>query len=148
MSGFKLSWGGSWRNPANIRLARNGGWYAPSNIFVKSNGQWVKVWPTNMPLSMTLSHTEIYGYSPSTGTIYTENVTATPTGGTGSYTYTWTRISGLSTVHVSAGTSTVSFYSSFSSYGTRYATFRCTISDGVSSVYRDVYVEITSGQLG
>lgn len=148
MSGFKLFWGGSWRNPANIRLARNGGWYAPSNIFVKSNGQWVKVWPVNTPLSMTLSHTEVYGWSDVTGTIYTEGVTATPTGGTGSYTYSWTRISGQSTVQASAGTRSVSFYSNFTNQGTRYATFRCTISDGVSSVYQDVYVEISCGQLG
>lgn len=138
--------GGTHVDITNVRRRSGSSWVTPSNVYRRQGGTWVKVWPVNVALSLTLSHTEIYGYSPSPGTIYTEDVIATPSGGTGSYTYSWTRISGLTTVHVSAGTSSVTFYSTFSSPGTtRYATFRCTISDGVSSVYRDAYVEITCG---
>ena len=137
--------GGSHVDIANVRRRSGSSWVTPSNVYRRQGEAWVKVWPVNVPLSMTLSHTEIYGYSPSTGTIYTNSVIASPSGGTGSYTYSWARISGQATVFASASTSSVSFYSIFTSQGKRYATFRCTISDGVSSVYRDVYVEISCG---
>lgn len=75
----------------------------------------------------------------------TNPVTATGSGGTGSYTYAWTRISGdASTTISSSTTASVTFSRASCSDGVNYvSTWKCTVSDGTTSASGNVQVTLT-----
>lgn len=60
-------------------------------IYFKTGGSWVKVADVGNTFSVSLSATNIIATGTGT-TLTTGNVTATPSGGTGPYTYAWTVI--------------------------------------------------------
>lgn len=90
-------------------------------------------------LSITINDGSPFGsvFSPHSSaplfrTVTTNSVTVTPTGGTGPYTYAWTRVSGDSAVNVSNATNpTVSFNANVPRDGERSATWRCTVTDSL-----------------
>jgi hypothetical protein len=77
-----------------------------------------------------------YGFS-NTGTITTNTVTATPSGGTGPYTYAWTLISHDGPVNptaTSAATAATAFTQTAVGPGEIYsAVFRCTVTDSLAA---------------
>jgi hypothetical protein len=77
-----------------------------------------------------------YGFS-NTGTITTNTVTATPSGGTGPYTYAWTLISHDGPVNptaTSAATAATAFTQTGVGPGEIYsAVFRCTVTDSLAA---------------
>lgn len=78
---------------------------------------------------------------PTTTSINTNTVTITASGGTGSYTYSWSKISGDTfTLSAPSGASTYFQASGVGKGESRSAVYRCTVSDGVSSVTVDVNV--------
>lgn len=85
------------------------------------------------PLAASLSPSAVYGLAAS-GIITTGACACTATGGAGAYTYTWTRTSGstLATA-TSPNSSSTTFRANPGSSGT-VANFKCTVSDGVTSV--------------
>lgn len=73
------------------------------------------------------------------------------TGGTGSYTYSWVRLSGATNINISSTTvSNPSFSTSFATNtnASRSAVWRCTVSDGTTSAIRDVTVTLEEFQSG
>ena len=72
-------------------------------------------------------------------------VTVTAAGGTGPYTYAWTRLYGSSTVLCDAPTSAATRFScSIYSGNTRTAVYRCTVTDSLSATaYVDISVIMT-----
>lgn len=69
--------------------------------------------------------------------------TAVASGGTGSYTYSWTFVSG-DALSPSAGTTsaTCSWSSTLSKNTTKLATWRITVSDGVTSASHDILIDL------
>lgn len=101
--------------------------------------------------SMTASVTNpnpIGSCAGTTCTATTGNTTCSGVGGSGSYTYAWTYISGLGlgqSAITSPSTATTAFSSSVT--GTETGTFRCTVTDtvGGATAVVDVNIELTSG---
>ncbi len=82
--------------------------------------------------------------------ITTASTTVTATGGTAPYTYSWTRISGSSSISAnSASSATTTFTGSSLASGTTYdAVFRCTVTDNVAATKTvDVSVSITRASM-
>lgn len=87
----------------------------------------------NVPtLSVTLSPASINATNVSGDTVSTalNAVTATPIGGTGPYTYTWTRVSGYALAEATDEFSQDTGFSAEIPFpGTQYATFKCEVVD-------------------
>ena len=67
------------------------------------------------------------------GPVLTNEITVTPSGGTGAYTYSWTQISG-GTVGVSASTSATTAFTGTLALGeTIEAEYKCTVTDSTSA---------------
>lgn len=66
--------------------------------------------------------------------VISNSVTVTPTGGTGPYTYAWTRLSGSSSIYATSPTAaTTTFHATIYIGPSRTATFRCTVTDSLSA---------------
>lgn len=76
--------------------------------------------------------------------ITSQSTTITATGGTGPYTYAWSRVSGDSAILVTNATSaTTDFYANIC-FGTRDAVWRCTVTDSLSATTTvDVTISLT-----
>lgn len=96
---------------------------------------------TALPLSVSANDVVVQTAAGAPQASGTSNAVAT--GGTGNYTYTWTRISG-ETIHVGALTGSSLTFRITSGY--KEANYRVTVSDGVSTVSRDILVQLTIGQ--
>lgn len=75
----------------------------------------------------------------------------TGSGGTGSYTYSWVRLSGATNININnASVSNPSFSTTFSTNtnASRNAVWRCTVSDGTTSATRDYSVTLEEFQSG
>lgn len=92
-------------------------------------------------LSASLSTGNIYGYAPS-GMITTLQVVCGAVGGTGAYTYSWTRVSGSGLIFADSPSSAATTFS-YNAPGNQIAVFKCTVSDGVTSVDAVPHVEVT-----
>lgn len=73
------------------------------------------------------------------------NVTVTPTGGTGPYTYSWSHVSGDSAVQVlSPSAATTAFTATCGKNQTKAAVKRCTVTDSLlATAFVDVSVSLT-----
>lgn len=129
---LKIRKSGSWANPATVKYRSGGSWVTPSAVRRRQGGAWVTVWPVTTPLAVSLDTTEAYGTA-LPGTNHSDPVTATASGGTGNYTYSWKKVAGGSGISIESPTSRTT---TFSHVGTAVTTvvFKCTVSDGVSTV--------------
>lgn len=78
-------------------------------------------------------------------TVFSNSVTVTPSGGTGPYTYAWSRFSGHSSIFAGSPTAaTTEFSATFYKGQTRTAVFRCNVTDSLSATtFVDVPVTLT-----
>lgn len=66
--------------------------------------------------------------------VVSNTVTTTPSGGTGPYTYAWTRVSGSASIQATAPTAATSaFLAGLYDGTTKTATFRCTVTDSLAA---------------
>lgn len=81
--------------------------------------------------------------SPS-GTVTSDNMTATPSGGTAPYTYSWAKVGGAGSPSFSAATSaTTNVGLTVNASAERTLIIRCTVTDNAAAVaYRDVSVTL------
>ena len=88
------------------------------------------------PMTVTLLPASAQGSAPILPGIASSNpVTVIVQGGTGNFTYSWTRVSGDTTTSTYITGDTVVFQREIpSSGGTFLSTWRCTVNDGVESV--------------
>jgi type II secretory pathway pseudopilin PulG len=129
---LKIKKSGAWSDATTVKYRSGGAWVTPSSIKRRQSGAWVQVWPVATPLAVSLNTTFAYGPAAPGGKNYSDPITATASGGTGNYTYSWTKVGGTPIQVVSPTSNTTTF----SLYGTTPTTgvFRCTVSDGVSTV--------------
>lgn len=87
-------------------------------------------------LSVTVTPLIAYGARSNAGGCQTENVAVYATGGSGSYTYLWSLVSAVTgSWSITASTSSVTKFSAYVGIGDDHtAYFKCTVSDGVTSV--------------
>lgn len=84
----------------------------------------------------TGSPTSISGLRVGTGTYYSDYCTASPTGGTPGYTYSWSKVSGATQISIDGAPRTAATCRAIvtaSTYAVYTATFRCTVTDSVSA---------------
>lgn len=140
--------GGANVAPTTVKRRSGGTWADVQTIKRRSSGAWVTVWTNTGPLSASVDPSSISrfgtgsassGPSGSTGI-----VTASGSGGSGNYTFSWARISGDSSTAISSTTAaTVTFNRASCNNGINYnSVWRCTVSDGTSSAYADVNVTL------
>lgn len=83
------------------------------------------------PISLNVSPSSVFGENNSSGVVLitSSTATATPTGGTAPYTYSWAKVSG-DTMTVTASTSaSTAFRLGVGPGDTKSATYRCTVTD-------------------
>lgn len=140
--------GGSNVTPTIVRRRSGSSWVNVQTIKRRSGGSWVTVWTAYTAVTVTLSTSQIskygFGTNASGPSGSTNPVVATGHSGTGSYTYSWTRISGDANTNISSTTaSSVTFSRTGCASDVDYVSvWRCTISDGTSSAHADVTVTV------
>lgn len=104
---------------------------------IDANGTDRLVYSTSPALSASNAPDPATGGTLGTGTAISETVTCTPSGGTGPYTYAWTRISytsGTAPTSNSAATAATAFTQTGLGPGdTESAVFRCTVTDSLAA---------------
>lgn len=121
-------------------------WVEVDTIRRRSGSSWITVYQSYTPLSVTANNVFVtmpVGHvGPVTGTSI-----ATVQGGKGTISYSWVLQSGTPLLSGSSTSSSAFFSHEFRlGNGTVSATYRVTVSDGISSAYTDVAVTLTVGQ--
>lgn len=137
--------GGSSIAPATVKRRSGASWIDVQTIKRLSGGAWVTVWSAYTALSMSPLGS-LYGTGRSGKPVYDEqlNATALTSGGRAPLTFSWTFVSGSGSIKcASTTTATTTFKCSsgpITGAFTAIATWRCTVSDGISAASRDISV--------
>ena len=131
--------GSNWVIPSNIRRRSGSSWVDVQNIYRRSGNTWITVYTAYTAPTASVSPTTVLGSyfgSMPPPNITTNNATATASGGTGNYTYTWERVSGSTLFFATAPNNAITaFQINTPPVGTTSAVYRCRINDGVTTVY-------------
>lgn len=137
---FRRRSGSSWPDIGNIRRRSGSSWVQVEKVRRRVGSSWVEVWTNYVPLDGDRSTISGNVFMPEPAPVQT-SVSATgsagATGGTGSYTYVWTIISGPAAIIGSNTNASVSITATVSKNNIVSGTIRCQISDGVSSINID-----------
>lgn len=143
---FKRKTGGVWTDPSAIRRRSGGAWVTPTFIKRRVGGSWVTVWPTAAPLSASASPSSVsgYGFGKTVQGIVTSNPTSvSASGGNGTYTFSWVRVSGDTTINPTNATGASTAFSATVRNGApKSAVFRCDVTSGGVTVSTN-YVSVT-----
>jgi hypothetical protein len=140
--------GGSNIAPATVKRRSGGSWVDVQNIYRRSGGAWVTVWSSYRPLSLSLP-AYVDGYGPAGKPIHDEQASATAVASDGRapLTFAWTFVSGSTIIRNTTPSSNTAVFKCssgpISMAFTETAVWRCTVSDGISSAYRDTTVTFT-----
>lgn len=95
--------------------------------------------------SVTASPSSVSGERATVGNAFSGNTTATPAGGTPAYTYDWEYVSGDVAITTTADTSATTAFTALvgPSNPSRFATWRCKVTDSTSAVAYSNEVNIT-----
>lgn len=137
---FRRRSGSSWPDIGNIRRRSGSSWVQVEKVRRRVGGSWVEVWTNYVPLDGNRSPIGGDVFMPEPAPVQTD-VSATgsagATGGTGSYTYVWTILSGPAAISGSNTNASVLINATVLKNGTVSGTIRCQISDGVTSITID-----------
>lgn len=148
MSGISYGDGATKRSIASLLYQDGATKRTIQNAWIGDGGVNRQVYSAYTAVGASVSPTSIskfgFGTNTSGPSGSTDAVTATGSGGSGGYTYSWTRISGDTGTNISAtNTAAVTFSRASCSDGVNYvSTWRCTISDGTTSASADVTVTL------
>lgn len=131
----------------NVKRRSGGGWVAAANVYRRQGGAWVKVWPTSLAVSGPNSVFGSATGSPPTGTVTSPNVVLVPQNGSGSYTVSWTKLSGPLGVTATAPSSFTTAFSQNNLSDVSVSIWRATVSDGLTTVTHDVEVTLLYTQV-
>src|SRR5688572_15474120 len=126
---------GTWRAIANVYVNDAGTWRTIQNIYVNDNGTWRLVFTA---LTATAAGTAPTTKVANSTNITSNNITATPSGGSGSYTYAWSIVThddpdSTPTINDStSATCTVTTNDNPALQRSIHVTVRCTVTDAVS----------------
>lgn len=137
--------GGTWKTIDQLSVRDAGTWKNVVTGYVRDAGVWKEFYSASTPLAATIAPSS-YANTVSNNTgPYTIGFTCTPTGGSGSYTYTWS-ISGAgwsilsgqgtNSVQVQVANGTNTLYSGL---------LTCTVNDGSESVAPTASLSMTYG---
>lgn len=136
MTDHKVKKAGSWVTPGANQITAKlaGSWQTVQKVWAKSGGVWVQVWTNYTPMSTpTLSVTTLNDEGIALDNVVTcsGNVScSTPSGGSGTKTYTWEKVSGT-TVNVSGGQAAT--LSRTTDGQNTQAVYRCKVTDGTGN---------------
>ena len=128
-----------------MRRRSGGAWVTAQTVKRRQGGAWVTVWSAYTPFAASAVPSEIWGsalVNGSTTKTITEGTNIAATGGSGTYTYSASWLSGGSLMSISSGTTSTPTVSSSSRVSAhRTGVMRVVVSDGTSSVNVDVPVD-------
>ena len=145
--GFKIRKNGAWADPSRAPMRRAGnGWVPVQTIYQRSGNAWVAVWSA-LSLNGTPKATGRYnckGASCPTNVIVIAQLTSalSVSGGVGNLSISWALVSGTPFTVTGGNTLSPSFQVSIGREGAASATYRCTVTDGVSTVFYDMNVSV------
>lgn len=123
---------GAWVSPDRAEVRVGGAWRTVTRAEAYIGGAWVTIATFLPPVTLSLSTTLVTGFAFG-GTVYTGNVTVTPSGGQAPYTYAWSRVSGSGTV-ANAAAATTNFYDNPGAGNSTDGIFVCTVTDALGNV--------------
>jgi hypothetical protein len=139
-----------WKSVDTIKCNIGGVWKTVDHGFIRhEDGSWKRFWgsgsapPATLSLSQQLSI--VSGSRSDAGAVTSSAATALVSGGTGPYTYAWTKVSG-STFTVNSPTANATTFSTTLTNGQELsAVYRCTVTDSLAATaFADVTVNLTS----
>lgn len=140
MTGISYGEGGTKRSIDKVYYQDGGTRRTIKNAYYQDGSSRRLVYAAYTPITtVTIGGTTIVTW-PTT----TFDLTASSNGSATSKTYAWTKVSGSSFLSISGSTTSAAVHivssRSNSSFSSDSATFRCTVSDGTSSAFKDVTV--------
>lgn len=151
MAGISVGHSSAWKNVPVFFVGVSGAWKTVSNGWVGVGGVWKKFYTSVVPLSATNNVSALSGsgaHNVSVPIYTTSSVTCTASGGTPGYTYSWSRVSGDTSIFPRNGSSsTTDFGRLCAAAGTFIAVWRCTVTDSVPNSVAatpDVTITITA----
>jgi hypothetical protein len=139
---MRVRTGGAWRPVTSGRVRVNNAWRTLTRAMVYHDGAWRDGAVFTPPLSLALNSGSAFAFTVPPGTAVTDPITATPTGGLGPFTYSWTRIAGSVGTAATPNSATTTFSQFMGASETVSATFRCTVTDSLGST-ATAEVEVT-----
>jgi len=125
--------GGTWRTINSARVRIENVWRNVTSVRVYQGGAWRDAATFIQPLSVSLSATSVNADVQGSGIATSAPVTATPSGGVAPFTYSWTRVSGLSST-ATTPTAATSAFSRFVGVGESASEeWRCTVTDALGT---------------
>lgn len=132
---------GAWVSPERAEVRIAGQWRTIIRAEIFTGGEWEQSASFLPPLTLSLSTQVVSGFAFS-GTVYTNAVTVTPSGGQTPYSYAWSRVSGAGTV-ANAAAATTNFTDAPGWGNTTEGYFICTVSDALGNVAASEQVQAT-----
>lgn len=129
---MKVCVSGVWKDVDSGFIRVGGAWKRLSSIRVRVGGAWKDGKTFVPPLSVTVSPESVSGSTTAFGTAFTDNTTATPTGGLAPYTYSWARVGGGSGTVDSPTSASTGFIRVMGADEALTETFRVTVTDSSS----------------
>jgi hypothetical protein len=133
---------GTWKTADNISVNVSGTWKAASKVFVNVSGTWKEIWAAIPPLSATLNSDWSYKWRGTNGTLTSDSITCTPSGGTSPYTYLWEHTGGDTFTVISSTSASTTFRATGAVTEYKEGTYRCKVTDAASQVAYSEQVSI------
>ncbi|MDO4708250.1 MAG: hypothetical protein Q4B94_00235 [Pseudomonadota bacterium] len=134
MGSIRIRQGGSFVPASAVKIRQGGQWVDASRLMLRQGGQWVQVWTREPPL--TINNAEdlhgVRGVRPA----------ITLSGGSGSYSYVWSRVSGEPYDVSNPNALNPEFSVPDTKYGFFAATYRLTVTSGSQTKTADILIQI------
>lgn len=125
--------GGAWREIDSGRVYVGGAWKRLVEARAYVGGAWKTVATFTPPLSASVSPSTATATTTGGGTITTNSVTVTPSGGQAPYTYAWSRIVGTRSSVTASTSATTAFRCTLATEDEVADEWRCTVTDNFGS---------------
>ena len=126
----------AWKTVAAKSVRVGGAWKAVAQEWTKVGGVWKESGYTAPAVEVDTSY--VFGIKTGSGTCTSDAATITASGGSGSFTYAWSRVSGDSSTSATSPTAAASTFHRTGSPTNNYSSvWRCRVTDTVSSLYTD-----------
>ena len=123
---------GAWVSPSRAQVRIGNAWRTVTRAQAYIGGAWRTIATFTPPLTLSLSATSVSGFSFG-GTVFTNNVTVTPSGGQAPYTYAWVLSSGDGEISYPTA-ATTNFYDTPGIEVTTSGQFICTVTNALGSI--------------
>lgn len=138
MATFKRWDGSAYQDVTTFKRWDGSAWQDVTTVNRWDGSAWIDcAWSGGGGLSATANKSSVSAASNDGAeecpTHTSELVTVTAVGGTGPYTYAWTRLSGSAAVFADSSTDASTTFSASICFGSRSAVFRCTVTDSLSA---------------